>query len=162
MANQDLLLDEIGHPTVILRDNVIAHLRQNIQKKWWQCEAGGQLFARMNSREWIVELATGPRQSDFRSRFAFRPDRCAERTEIETLFANGLHYVGDWHTHAEDLPTPSGSDLKSMSDIVSKSKHSLDGFLMLIVGRSEFPKGLWASKHFRDGSYMRLPIERSQ
>jgi integrative and conjugative element protein (TIGR02256 family) len=79
--------------------------------------------------------------------WSFRPDRSAERKEIRKLFEEGLHYLGDWHTHAQRRPHPSGIDLESMSELVLKSRHELSGFLMVIVGSSEPPEGLWVSFH---------------
>jgi hypothetical protein len=54
--------------------------------------------------------------------------------------------------HPEDEPTPSSDDLTSIGDVVRKSKHHLPGFLLLIVGRKQFPEGLWASFHSVGGT----------
>lgn len=66
----------------------------------------------------------------------------------------GLDYVGDWHTHPEDVPTPSSDDLLSIAEVVRRSTHHLPGFLLLIVGRKPFPNGLWASFHALGGTWM--------
>lgn len=130
-----------------LTEPVLDHFAANRQDSPDAKEAGGQLFAQIEGSRWSIVRATGPRRSDWRSRFGFRPDRRAERAEIQDLFALGLHYVGDWHTHPEAHPTPSSSDLASMDDLVTRSTHELPGFLMIIVGTDPGRFGLWLSLH---------------
>lgn len=71
------------------------------------------------------------------------------------MHREGLHFIGDWHTHPEPTPTPSGSDVRSIRDAVVKSKHHLNGFLMIIVGTDVFPQGLHLSLH---GSTERIVV----
>jgi integrative and conjugative element protein (TIGR02256 family) len=59
------------------------------------------------------------------------------------LFEQGLHYVGDWHTHPEPIPHPSATDTAEILDIFRCSKHELAAMLLVIVGQSTFPKGLF-------------------
>jgi integrative and conjugative element protein (TIGR02256 family) len=73
------------------------------------------------------------------------PDRLAEQPEINYWHKKGLHYVGDWHTHPELIPNPSGDDTESIRESFVKSKHTLHGFLLIIVGTATFPKGLYVS-----------------
>jgi integrative and conjugative element protein (TIGR02256 family) len=122
------------------------------QRRFYQREAGGQLFARVRDDDWEIVAATGPRSRDCRGRFSFWPHRASEQEEIFQHHEQGLDYVGDWHTHPEDVPTPSSDDLSSIAEVVRRSKHHLPGFLLLIVGRKPFPGGLWASFHSVEGS----------
>ncbi len=105
-------------------------------------EAGGQLFATFDSAVAHIELATGPRPTDHRSRYRFQPDRWAEQLEIKTMFRQGLHYVGDWHTHPTQAPLPSSEDLRNIRAVVRKSLHQLTGFVLVVVGNAPFPRGL--------------------
>jgi integrative and conjugative element protein (TIGR02256 family) len=61
------------------------------------------------------------------------------------MHQRGLHFVGDWHTHPEAVPTPSSSDIRTINEAVAKSRHHLFGFLMIVVGSSDFPTGLHVS-----------------
>lgn len=148
--------DPTGNLRVLVRGAALLHVSLHRQTSCWRREAGGQLFARIHGDEWSVEQATGPRQSDFRSRFGFRPNRKAEQQEIVERFTAGLHYVGDWHTHPESSPKPSSTDLSSMNDMVSASRHELPGFLMMIVGTRPGPSGFWLSIHHANGKWSRL------
>lgn len=141
---------------VELQPHVLEHLARYRQTSCWKREAGGQLFARVMANRWIVQKATGPRKSDWRSRFGFRPDRIAEQAEIDALFAENLHYVGDWHSHPQWHPEPSSTDELSLAETVAMSTHSLVGFLLVIVGTAPFPQGLWVSLHLRGGGHRRL------
>jgi integrative and conjugative element protein (TIGR02256 family) len=130
------------------------------QRRCYQREAGGQLFARVQNNDWEIVSATGPRSRDRRGRFSFWPHRASEQEEIFEQHALGLDYVGDWHTHPEERPTPSPDDLTSIAEIVRRSTHHLPGFLLLIVGRRPFPDGLWASFHSVDGARSISPYLR--
>jgi integrative and conjugative element protein (TIGR02256 family) len=128
-----------------LSDNVIAHFERHRQTKFWQREAGGLLFAKFDLPLIAIEEATGPRRTDRRTRYSYAPDVDAERKEIEQRFRDDLHFVGCWHTHPEDLPTPSPLDIRNTSDCVRRSKHALNGFVMAIIGRTALPAGLFLS-----------------
>lgn len=139
-----------------MTDTVLDHLSRHRQTTCWKREAGGQLFASFDGERWIVEKVTGPRRSDLRSRFGFRPDRRAEQHEIDQALARGFHFIGDWHTHPEPVPRPSIDDLESVAEMVSLSSHELPGFVMVIVGQQAPPTGLWVSFHYPDGRYSQL------
>jgi len=61
------------------------------------------------------------------------------------MHARGLHYVGDWHTHPEQVACPSGTDRFTMTDCVAKSDHELRGFLLVVVGTERIPIGTHVS-----------------
>ncbi|WP_082482899.1 Mov34/MPN/PAD-1 family protein [Methylobacterium sp. Leaf123] len=121
------------------------------QKRFYNREAGGQLFGTVRSGKWTVLEATGPRKGDRRTRFGFWPDRASEQQEINAFHVRGLTYLGDWHTHPEEQPRPSPRDLATIAGIVRESRHQLPGFLLCIVGRAQFPAGLWLSIHTLSG-----------
>jgi len=114
-------------------------------------EAGGLLFAQFCLPSIIIKEATGPNKKDKRSRFSFIPFRNTQRKIISHRFKLGFHFVGEWHTHPEHNPSPSGLDLNSMHDSFVKSKHELNAFVMIIVGSLESDLCLWVSLHNRTG-----------
>lgn len=117
--------------------------RKSCQRSSLAKENGGQLFARFTDSVILVEIATITKGRSKRSRFGFFPDEKAERMEIEDMFRTGFHYVGDWHTHAECVPKPSSIDEKKIIKVFTKSIHELAGILLVIVGLSPFPEGLY-------------------
>lgn len=142
---------------VILTEPVLAHLAAHRQRRFWQPEAGGQLFAQLEGRDILIVEATGPRRGDWRGRNFYRPDEAAEQAEIDARHPNGLHFVGDWHTHPQAYPEPSASDLASIADAVRRSRHDLNGFVLLVVGTLDPPEGLHVSVNDGDAGYRLAP-----
>ena len=145
-----------GH-ALIFAAEVLDRFERYKQRRLWAREAGGQLFARVDGGAINIVEATGPRPTDRRSRYNYVPDRRAEQREIDERFLLGLHFVGDWHTHPQDIPRPSGVDLVSTADGVRKSRHSLNAFVMAIVGREAFPTGLYVAVHDGDEEHVLAP-----
>jgi len=128
---------------LILTLAVINHLKKHRQLNPRSREAGGQLFAYFEENFTRIERATGPRPSDRRGLTIFVPNRSAERREINRLYKEGLHYVGDWHTHPEPIPKPSQTDINSFRQMFRKSRHDLESFVIIIMGTTPPPEGLF-------------------
>lgn len=133
--------------------SVVDRFHQHRQHRFWQCEAGGQLFARFSTGVIFIGNATGPRPADVRTPFSYTPDRATEKREITEMRALGWHYAGDWHTHPQALPKPSGRDIRTVKSTAQKSQLVLGGVLMVIVGRTSFPGGLYVGVGDEVGLY---------
>ncbi|TBZ57144.1 Mov34/MPN/PAD-1 family protein [Rhizobium leguminosarum] len=136
---------------VELTSAALASMISHRQDGFFSKEAGGQMFAKLSPDHWCIEVATGPRHGDKRGRFHFWPNRKAEQEEINRFYEQGLEFVGDWHTHPENVPRPSRQDVTSVQNIVRESVHHLPGVLMCIVGLKDPPAGIWMSFHHTDG-----------
>ena len=110
-------------------------------------EGGGLLFAEFDFPTVRVSESTTPHRTDVRWRTLFVPNRILQRRAIKAQFKTGLHFIGEWHTHPEPNPTPSGLDLESMRDAFSKSGHELNYFILVIVGNRADRLALWVSIH---------------
>jgi integrative and conjugative element protein (TIGR02256 family) len=132
---------------IVFSDKVLEHFARYQQLHRKDAEAGGQLFARLTRYEIYVELATGPREGDRRSRFGYAAQPGEEQKEIDRLFSLGLHFIGDWHTHPEMNPRPSVIDLATIGSCSLKSKHHLAAFMLVIVGQGPIPDCLHVSLH---------------
>ena len=132
---------------LVFTDSVLDHFKRYRQTRCWHREAGGQLFAKLYSERIIIEEATGPRRTDRRTRTSYIPDRIAEQAEIDQRYPRNLHYIGDWHTHPEAIPRPSPTDIASMIDCFKKSKHTLNAFILVIIGQLALPAALHVSLH---------------
>ena len=128
---------------LVLTPTVLNYIAKHQQRETNSSEAGGQLFARFKGEQIRVERATGPRTDDRRSRYGYIPDRRGEQEEIDGMHSRGRHFIGDWHTHPEAIPTPSSSDIRSIRRVVTQSKHHLNGFVLLIAGTDTFPRGFF-------------------
>ena len=135
-------LEESGQ-ILIFTKATIKHLERHRQLHSNSREAGGQLFARFEGKNIWIERATGPRRTDRRTPTTFAPNRRAERREIKRLFKEGLHYVGDWHTHPESSPYPSQIDIHNFMKMFNESRHKLASFVIVILGNAPLPDGLF-------------------
>ena len=140
---------------LVLTEEVIRHFGRHRQLRWRLREAGGQLFARFDGSQILVVEATGPRRTDRRTRTSFVPDRRAEQKEISERHTRGLHFIGDWHTHPETIASPSETDFRNIAECFARSTHTLNGFVLIVVGRANSPDGLNVSVYDR-GSRSRL------
>jgi integrative and conjugative element protein (TIGR02256 family) len=146
-----------GKQELIISDAVFRHFNDHRQIGSSTTEVGGQLFARIVKNQIFLERATGPTKFDARSRFSFAPNRLMEKITIMRMFKNGLHYIGDWHTHPEQIPTPSRDDLRSIKSTFEKSNHELAGILMIIVGQKCGSDGLYIAIQDHTGTHQIKP-----
>lgn len=128
------------HPPVL---RTFHQYRQTGQKT----EAGGLLFAQYFLPRVLVVEATLPTNEDKRERHGFIPCSQLRRKLIEQRFPLGLHYIGEWHTHPVNKPSPSTLDLVSMQASFLCSKHELNYFVLIIVGTRISDNSLWVSLH---------------
>ena len=114
-------------------------------------EAGGQLFAKLIRNQIRIEQATGPRPSDKRARMHYVPDRRAEQSEIVRKHKDGLHYVGDWHTHPGAAAYMSRPDRSTLARIARFEKAGQPRPIMIILaGAQEWSPKAWV-KNRRSG-----------
>lgn len=144
--------------SVVISDEVLAHFESHRQIRFYDKEAGGQLFAHFNNAQVLIEKATGPRPTDKITRTSYQPDRRAEQVEIQQMFDSGFHFVGDWHTHPSFYPKSSGIDVSNIKSCVKNSTHELKGFIMIVVGTASFPAGLFVSFHDGNKEYVLKPV----
>jgi integrative and conjugative element protein (TIGR02256 family) len=140
--------------------SVLEHFTTHKQFGHRSKEAGGQIFANLDEPGILRVIdVSGPRSTDIRSLFGYLPNRRQERAEIAERYKRNLHFVGDWHTHAEYSPNPSATDNASMREMVQRSAHDLPGYILVIVGRAIFPSGLHVSFHRKNGSVHALKAQ---
>ena len=136
---------------VVLEGRVSRRIQKHAQKSERAHEAGGQLFGSITPDEVRVSAVTGPYPGDERSRFAYRSDPAAAQNAIEQQAKKGHLYLGEWHTHAEDHPRPSGDDVAVMLALQRLSQLNASATLLLIVGRTDGAAGLSLSSFGRGG-----------
>jgi integrative and conjugative element protein (TIGR02256 family) len=132
---------------IVFTEAVLRHFYAHRQMKWWQAEACGLLFARTEGNRIVIDEATGPYRRGWRSRYACAIPPDEAQREIDGRHALGLHYVGEWHSHPEPVPKPSGRDQQTMQSRVLDSDHRLSGFIFALVGQAKLPLGLTVLVH---------------
>jgi integrative and conjugative element protein (TIGR02256 family) len=144
--NGELSFSLSGPPGLLtFSASVLTRFEKYRQKRCFSKEAGGQLFAQFGPERIRVQVATGPYASDKRSRYNFAPDRNREQRDIDHFFPEHLHFVGNWHTHPQHAPKPSETDILNTRERFNLSDHSLQAFVIVIVGLRVFPGGLYVA-----------------
>lgn len=87
------------------------------QVKKSDLEAGGIIMGRFirNSKNIIIDKVTEPAKEDKRSRHSFKRISIEHQIILEDEWVKSdgtCNYLGEWHTHPENNPSPSGVDLK--------------------------------------------------
>ena len=126
---------------ISISDRALAALSNNTQVSD-KPETGGLIFGRRSETRIIVEECVVIKVVKKQSRAAFWPCNKEELRVIRMLKKSGLNYLGDWHTHPQEIPTPSFEDICSMKKSFKESIHRLPFFLLIVVGWADFPSGL--------------------
>lgn len=120
---------------VLFTKSTLDYMYAHIQCRCWQKEAGGEIYCGdPDAHGLIISAATGPNRSDQRGRHSFNPDVDATSRHRELQFAQGRHAVGLWHTHPENIPSPSGLDRRTTEDYLNAFQGQRDRYLMVILG----------------------------
>ena len=127
---------------IVLGEASLGLIQRYIQTKSDMNEAGGMLLGRLiiNSEDVIVDEATEPTKKDKQFRFFFWRSKVDAQVKVNEAWRNSDKtrvYLGEWHTHPEDVPSPSCIDLKNWRRIVRKSTFEYDSLFFLIAGRVE-------------------------
>lgn len=108
-------------------------------------ESAGVLIGERRGVHIIIKTLSEPSSWDISSRFMV--DRVSKHHQkvVDDAFkkSNGeWHYLGEWHTHPEDVPRPSMTDYNSWH----KNLKSSDPLILIIAGRTDF----WVGKKIKD------------
>ncbi len=98
-------------------------------------ESGGILLGQVaDDKVYILKVST-PNKFDKASRYSFDCNKDAAQVIIDYEFNNSGRktiYIGEWHTHPENFPNPSGVDRKMIDNQYFKNKLN-EPFLILII-----------------------------
>lgn len=114
-------------------------------------EAGGLLLGTVHGQGMLITEATTPTRMDRQWRTLFERLPFGHRAIAKHRWrasSGTVRYVGEWHTHPEDLPQPSSTDLTEWRVLATKRA---DGraVLAVIVGREGLHIELMAASGVR-------------
>jgi integrative and conjugative element protein (TIGR02256 family) len=123
-------------------------------------ETGGILLGyRSVGRKYVITRITGPGPKAVRTATWFEKDTEYCQREIENTFSElgdkGL-YLGEWHYHATGGNAPSGTDIKSLTEIAAQENYRIDKPVMIILSSA---LECAITIHDRSGRCVRLPIQ---
>ena len=116
-------------------DSLAAHI-QNIPSAK---EAGGVLLGRyiLGTDDIVVDLISSPKKGDRRRRTSFKRGRLKHQWHIMKMWAKSVgtcNYLGEWHTHPEHDPSPSGVDRNDWVRRLTSDHFAADSLFFIIVG----------------------------
>jgi [CysO sulfur-carrier protein]-S-L-cysteine hydrolase len=68
--------------------------------------------------------------------YLFERDTIGIEDKLKNYYSENpqKYYVGEWHTHPNNLPIPSGTDIKAINAITNHNDVSIKNPVMLIIG----------------------------
>ncbi|OJW77878.1 Mov34/MPN/PAD-1 family protein [Spirosoma sp. 48-14] len=105
-------------------------------------ESGGIILGKIIDGQINILKLSVPTSLDRASRTNFERHKISAQIVIDYEYYNSngqLIYLGEWHTHPESYPTPSGQDLSMINSQFKANYLNTDFLLLLIKGT----KGLY-------------------
>ena len=131
---------------VKIDDSIIAYIN-DYQKYGDYCvEAGGILIGLYEPKDDLIVLTdlTQPQINDRCGRYHFKRDECGHQEIADELWEKSNHrktYIGEWHTHQQDVPVPSFEDKRNWKKI-DKRNLNYKWVFFIIVG--VLKSSIWA------------------
>ncbi|MFV8042533.1 Mov34/MPN/PAD-1 family protein [Enterobacter cloacae complex sp.6701062] len=131
--------DDYNH--VVIMSDVVQRLYLYRQLHHASTEAGGILIGERRGKHIVITHISEPGAGDIRSRLRIERKSKHHQQKVDDLFQQSdgfLVYLGEWHTHPEDFPQPSSTDLRSWRTGLKAT----EPMVLLIMGR----KQAWCGK----------------
>lgn len=125
-----------GH-LVILAEQVVAEIKRFTGPDETNLEAGGILLGCYRGPHVEILECTTPMPLDKRTRYGFvRSDPGHQRRALAAWNASNrtVNFVGEWHTHPEERPSPSRVDRDTWADQMNQRIN--DPLIFIIAGRA--------------------------
>lgn len=139
--------------TLRINENVINIMTKFIQNDKKKNESGGIIvgLTRDNNIYEITDIST-PSKFDISTRFSFLRSRKSAQSFIDKCYKksnNTKVYLGEWHTHPEDFPSPSGEDISSITKSFTQNELNSDTIFSIIVGIKTIYIGIMNNDRFK-------------
>ena len=106
-------------------------------------ETGGVLAGHpLENGDFIITNASGPGPKATHSATKFEKDVEYCQKFLDELFINSkkqIVYIGEWHSHPNENNKPSGTDLKSLTEIAFQKEYLTDMPIMIIFSNAGVP-----------------------
>lgn len=128
-----------GHKVDLL-DEVISQLHQWLQDQTEKPESCGYILGYENyaTDNITITTITPPQVDDYRTRFFCRLRSKVHLEIIKRHQKDKNYYLGVWHTHPQDIPAPSQTDINEWRTIMREDKTGSRYVFYIIAGVEEF------------------------
>lgn len=138
--------------SISLSKEVISIFKKYIQNDAKKPESGGIITGKIYENLIDILNCSEPSHLDKRSRYNYNRSHKSAQIYINEKFeeSGGREiYLGEWHTHPEDIPIPSDIDIKSFNKTLNKNKLNSDIHFMIIVGILNIYLGIYKNGKFQ-------------
>lgn len=132
------MIYKFGEKYVVVTEEVVNTFHKYKQLRNEAHESGGILLGKVYNDLIIIDQVSEPSKEDDSGRYYFfRNVKKAQRiVEHAWKESNGERiYLGEWHTHPENVPTPSKDDRTLLKNMLKHSRMNIDFLFMIIIGR---------------------------
>ena len=115
-------------------------------------ENGGVLIGQVNPTQILITDFTEPAKHDQLGKFSFIRRSKGVNKVLRRLFEEGgktKTYLGEWHTHHENKPKPSQTDLNTLIEQFQKNTLAIPFALSLIIGYQGYLLMLYDGKYIK-------------
>ncbi|QIG88513.1 hypothetical protein G6R40_02490 [Chryseobacterium sp. POL2] len=113
-------------------------------------ESGGVLSGfYLDEYSYRITDASVPTELDRSGKYFFNRAKGSAQSFISKLFKKSKGrkiYLGEWHTHPEDIPTPSYLDIRSIKKQIKTVNLNTSRIFLVIVGRKKTYLGIYDTK----------------
>ena len=116
-------------------------------------ESGGILLGQVKGNEVYILKVTTPNKFDRAARYFFDCNKDAAQVVINYEFINSSQktiYLGEWHTHPENYPNPSGVDKRMIGKQYFKNKLNEPFLILLIRGLNGLYSAIFDGKTLKE------------
>ena len=109
----------------------------------------------MFASDW-ASIDVNPNKFDKATRTGFIRDKDAAQVIVDFEFINSDNksiYLGEWHTHPEDIPTPSEQDMKMIKEQFHKNSLNEPVIFLVIVGLKKNYINIYDGKKIGTATY---------
>ena len=132
----------LGKYNLIIPQEILIFLK-SYRQTGCKNECGGIIFATKQKDYdiYTIESCSEPNSDDLSNRFSFVRNKKRAQKLINKKWKNSngeINYIGEWHSHPENIPTPSITD-KTLWENIFVDKSSKFGITInIIVGIEKF------------------------
>ncbi len=140
---------ELDKYRIVIHREALTVLGHFTQREKDQPEAGGIILGKIISDQINILKLSPPTELDKFDRTNFERHRLSAQIVIDYEYINSykeMTYLGEWHTHPENHPTPSNSDRNMIIKQFSKNSIHTDFLILLIKGLKSLYVGICTTK----------------
>lgn len=137
---------KLNEYNIFISENVLTNLHVFKQDEDRKPESGGILLGEICGNKVVIDRLSIPNEKDKFSRFKFVRNLIIAQSIINYEYYNSGYrriYLGEWHTHPEQHPNPSHTDLKMIKKVFKQSRLNKAFVLLLIQGVETIYLGLY-------------------